>query len=253
MAGAIYSSLKGRTVLVTGGGSGIGEAIVRRFAEQDARVGFIDIAEVPSRALAAELKSAGWNVHFEHADLTDIDALRRAVANIRSVYGPITVLANNAAHDERHKFLDVTPEYFDGRVAVNFKQNFFAAQAVVPDMIGAGGGSIVNFGSVSWLMGSEDLSVYGSMKAAAHGFTRMLAREFGKDGIRVNCVLPGWVMTQRQIDLWLTPEGEQKINEMQCIKRKLLPDDLAKAVLFLASEEASGMTCQTMIVDGGWV
>lgn len=253
MAVASYPSLKGRTVLVTGGGSGIGEAIVRRFAEQGSKVGFIDIAKAPSEALTAELTAKGGTVHYEHADVTDTPALKAAIDRIRAAYGPITVLINNAAHDERHKFLEVTPDYFDERVAVNFKHQYFAAQAVVPDMIAAGGGSIVNFGSVSWLMGSEDLSVYGSMKAATHGFTRMLAREFGKDGIRVNCVLPGWIMTQRQIDLWLTPEGERKIFEMQCLKRKLVPDDLARPILFLASEESGAMTCQTMVVDGGWV
>jgi NAD(P)-dependent dehydrogenase (short-subunit alcohol dehydrogenase family) len=250
---AIYPSLKDRTVLITGGGQGIGAATVRHFAEQGSRVGFIDIADEPSRALAAELSGQGGQVRYEHADITDIDALKAAIGAIRSAFGPITVLVNNAAHDQRHKFFDVTPDYFDDRVAVNLKHAFFAAQAIVPDMVAAGGGTIVNFGSVSWIMGSEDLSVYATMKSAAHGLTRVLAREFGKDNIRVNCVIPGWIMTQRQQELWLTPEGEEAIFRNQCIKRKLTPDDLAKAVLFLASEESSGMTNQFMVVDGGWI
>jgi NAD(P)-dependent dehydrogenase (short-subunit alcohol dehydrogenase family) len=253
MSGAIYPSLEGRTVVITGGGQGIGAATVRRFAEQGSKVGFIDLAVEPSRALAAELSGAGRVVRFEEADVTDIAALKQAIGNIREALGRITILVNNAAHDQRHKFFEVTPDYFDDRVAVNLKHAFFAAQAVVPDMIAAGGGTIVNFGSASWLMGSEDLTVYATMKSAAYGLTRVLAREFGKDNIRVNCILPGWVMTKRQQELWLTPEGEEAIARNQCIKRKITPDDLAKSVLFLASEESSGMTNQQIIVDGGWV
>lgn len=253
MSGAVYPSLKGRSVLVTGGGQGIGAATVRRFAEQSAKVGFIDLAVEPSQALASELAGAGHAVHFEAADVTDTEALRAAIDRIRQVHGPITVLVNNAAHDQRHKFFEVTPDYFDDRVAVNLKHAFFASQAIVPDMIAAGGGTIVNFGSCSWIIGSDDLSVYATMKAAAYGLTRVLAREFGKDNIRVNCVLPGWVMTQRQQELWLTPEGEEAIARNQCLKRKITPDDLAKSVLFLASEESSGMTNQQIVVDGGWI
>ncbi|MDQ0468073.1 SDR family NAD(P)-dependent oxidoreductase [Labrys wisconsinensis] len=252
MSGAIYPSLKGRTVLITGGGQGIGAATVRRFAEQGAKVGFIDLALEPSRALAEELAAAGLTVHFEHADLTDIAALKAAIGAIRTALGPITLLVNNAAHDQRHKFLEVTPDYFDDRIAVNFKHAFFATQAVIPDMIAAGGGSIVNYGSVSWLIGSADLSAYGSAKAAAHGFTKMLAREFGKDNIRVNCVLPGWIMTERQMALWLDEAGEEALMRNQCLKRKLVPDELAKVVLFLASDESSAITSQTVVVDGGW-
>ena len=252
MSGAIYPSLKGRTVLITGGGQGIGAATVRRFAEQGAKVGFIDLALEPSRALAEELAAAGLTVHFEHADLTDIAALKAAIGAIRTALGPITLLVNNAAHDQRHKFLEVTPDYFDDRIAVNFKHAFFATQAVIPDMIAAGGGSIVNYGSVSWLIGSADLSAYGSAKAAAHGFTKILAREFGKDNIRVNCVLPGWIMTERQMALWLDEAGEEALMRNQCLKRKLVPDELAKVVVFLASDESSAITSQTVVVDGGW-
>jgi NAD(P)-dependent dehydrogenase (short-subunit alcohol dehydrogenase family) len=253
MAGAMHPDLDGRTVVITGGGQGIGAATVRRFAEQRSKVGFIDLAVEPSEALVVELSQAGQAVRFEKADVTDIEALRRAIANIRSAFGPITVLVNNAAHDQRHKFFEVTPDYFDDRFRVNLKHAYFAAQAVIPDMIAAGGGSIVNFGSCSWLIGSEDLTAYATFKSAAYGLTRVLAREFGKNNVRVNCVLPGWVMTQRQIDLWLTPEGEETLMRSQCLKRKLTPDDLAKSVLFLASDESSGMTSQQIIVDGGWV
>ena len=253
MAGAIYPSLTGRTVVITGGGQGIGAATVRLFAEQGSKVGFIDLAEGPSRALEEGLTKAGHTVRFEKADVTDTDALKGAIDRIRTALGPVTVLVNNAAHDQRHKFFEVTPAYFDDRMAVNLKHAFFAAQATIPDMVAAGGGAIVNLGSCSWLMGSEDLTVYATMKSAAQGLTRVLAREFGKDNIRVNCVLPGWIMTQRQQDLWLTPEGEEALLRSQCIKRKLTPDDLAKSILFLASDEASGMTNQQIIVDGGWV
>lgn len=252
MSHAIYPSLEGRAVLVTGGGSGIGEAIVRRFAEQGAKTAFVDIAVEASEALVADLKAKGQHVTFKPCDVTDTAKLRATIAAIRAEIGPITVLINNAAHDQRHNFLEVTPEFFDDRVAVNFKHMFFAAQAVVPDMIAAGGGSIVNFGSVSWLMGSADLTVYGAMKAASHGFTRMLAHEFGKDNIRVNCILPGWIMTERQKTLWLDAAGEAAIQANQSLKRKMQPDDIAKTVLFLASEESSGMTRQTIVVDGGW-
>ena len=253
MADAIHPDLKGRTVLVTGGGQGIGAATVRRFAQQGSKVGFIDIAAQASRALVEDIAGGGGTVHFEEADITDIEALKAAIGRVRDRFGPITVLINNAAHDQRHKFFDVTPDYFDDRVAVNLKHAYFAAQTVIPDMIAAGGGAIVNFGSISWMMGSEDLSVYATLKSAAAGLTKVLAREFGKDNIRVNCVLPGWIMTQRQVELWLTPEGEQAIFKNQALKRKMTPDDLAKSVVFLASDEASGMTSQQIIVDGGWV
>jgi NAD(P)-dependent dehydrogenase (short-subunit alcohol dehydrogenase family) len=249
---ARYPSLADRPVLITGGASGIGAAMVRLFAAQGAKVGFVDVMADEGRALASELTRTGAAVHFAACDLRDILALRAAIDALRGSIGPIRVLINNAAHDERHDFLSVTPEFFDDRVAVNLKHAYFAAQAVIPDMQAAGGGAIVNFGSVSWMNGSADLSAYATLKSAAHGLTRVLAREFGPDGIRVNCVVPGWIMTQRQIEKWLTPEGERAIAERQCLKRKLLPDDVAKAVLFLASDEASGITNQSLVVDGGW-
>ncbi|MCA3246673.1 MAG: SDR family oxidoreductase [Azospirillum sp.] len=250
---AAYPSLAGRRVLITGGATGIGAALVRAFAAQNAHVGFVDLQAAPAAALVAEIAATGGSAAFERCDLRDIAALRAAIAALRARLGPFTVLVNNAANDERHEFLDVTPEFFDDRVAVNLRHAYFAAQAVVPDMRAAGGGTIVNFGSVSWLMGSADLSVYATLKSAAYGLTRVLAREFGSDNIRANCILPGWIMTERQIEKWLTPAGESAIRERQCIKRALVPEDIAKAVLFLASEESSGMTCQQIVVDGGWV
>lgn len=250
---AIYPDLEGKTVIVTGGGSGIGEAIVRRFAAQKARVGFLDIAEGPSRALARELEGQGAEVAFEHCDLTDIAALRAAVDAVRSRLGPIGVLVNNAAHDERHATEEVTEAYWDQRMAVNLKHQFFAAQAVLPDMKAAGSGSIINMGSVSWMIGQGGMAAYTACKSAVLGLTRSLARDFGAYGIRVNAVAPGWIFTQRQIDLWLTPEAEAQVHDRQCLKRKLMPDEIASFVLFLASDEASACTNQHYVVDGGWV
>jgi NAD(P)-dependent dehydrogenase (short-subunit alcohol dehydrogenase family) len=251
MQGAIYPSLKERTVLVTGGGSGIGEAIVRQFVGQGSRVGFIDVDAKASNQLLVSLPKA--SVHFEHADLRDIGALKRAVAAIREALGPITILVNNAARDDRHSIEDVTPEYWDERIAVNLKHQFFAAQAVAPDMTKAGGGAIVNMGSVSWVIGQGNMPCYTTAKSAVQGLTRALARDLGPKNIRVNSILPGWIMTQRQQDLWLTPEGEAEIMQRQCLKRKLVPDDIARVVLFLAADDSGACTNQNYIVDGGWV
>lgn len=248
---ATYPSLKGRTVLVTGGATGIGESIVRHFAAQGSRVGFIDIEEEAGRALVEEL--APSEVHFELADLRDIDALRAAVANIREQFGPITILINNAAHDERHRNEDVTPEYWDDRIAVNLRHQFFAAQAVMGDMRAAGGGAIVNMGSVSWMVGQGGMPGYTSAKSAVQGLTRSLARDLGPDNIRVTCVVPGWIMTQRQIDMWLDEESEAELMRRQCVKYKLVPADIARVVLFFASDEARACTNQSYLADGGWV
>jgi NAD(P)-dependent dehydrogenase (short-subunit alcohol dehydrogenase family) len=253
MAGAIYPDLEGQSVLITGGGSGIGAAITRRFAAQKCRVGFIDINEPASRALADEIRAEGGSVHFEHADLRDIAALQRAIVAIRQANGPITVLVNNAAHDERHDTEAVTPEYFDDRIAVNLKHQFFASQAVLPDMKEAGGGSIICFGSIAWMAGMGGMPVYNACKSAVLGLTRSLARDYGPFNIRVNSIAPGWIMTQRQLDLWMSPEGEATREAHQCIKRRLVPDDVARVAVFLSSDEASACTNQSYIVDGGWV
>lgn len=247
---ATYPDLAGKTVLITGGASGIGEAIVRRFAAQGSCVGFLDINDAAGEALAAEL---GGDVRYIHADLTNIPALRAGVAAVRDAFGPITILVNNAAHDERHRTEDVTPEYWDNRVAVNLRHQFFTAQAVLPDMQAAGGGSIVNFGSVSWMIGQGGMAAYTACKSAVLGLTRSLARDYGADNIRVNAIAPGWIMTQRQKDLWVTPEGEKEIMARQCLKRGLQPDEIARVTLFLASDEASACTNQHYVVDGGWV
>lgn len=250
---ATYTDLEGKVVLVTGGGSGIGEAIVRRFAEQRCKVAFIDIARDVSEKLVRDLTGKNLDVRFEHADLTDIEALRNAVGRIRDVLGPIQILINNAAHDERHPTPDVTPEYWDDRIAVNLKHQFFAAQAVLPDMQAANQGVIINFGSVSWMVGQGGMAAYTAAKSAVLGLTRSLARDYGPFNIRVNAIAPGWIMTQRQVEKWLTPEGERELMQRQCLKRKLVPDEIARFTVFLASDEASACTNQQYVVDGGWV
>jgi NAD(P)-dependent dehydrogenase (short-subunit alcohol dehydrogenase family) len=253
MAGAIYPDLEGKVVLITGGGSGIGEAITRHFARQRARVGFIDINAEASAKVVRELEAQGTPVVFVRADLTDIAALREAVSAVRAKLGPIDVLVNNAAHDERHATPDVTEEYWDGRIAVNLKHQFFAAQAVLPDMKARNAGVIINFGSTSWMVGQGGMAAYTAAKSAVLGLTRSLARDYGPYNIRVNAIAPGWIMTQRQMDLWLTPEAEKELFQRQCLKRKLYPDDIAKFTVFMASDESSGCTNQQYVVDGGWV
>jgi D-xylose 1-dehydrogenase len=252
---AIYPSLRDRSVFVTGGGSGIGAAIVRRFCGQGSKVTFVDIARDCSEELVAEIAAADGHTKplFIECDLRDIGALRGAIARAAEANGPITVLVNNAAHDERHPFDTVTPEYWDDRFAVNLRHQFFAAQAVHPMMKAAGGGSIINFGSVSWMVGQGGMAGYTAAKSGVLGLTRSLARDMGPDNIRVNSLAPGWIMTQRQLDLWLTPEGEEELMRRQCLKRKLYPDDMARIVLFLASDDSGAMTNQSYIADGGWV
>jgi D-xylose 1-dehydrogenase len=248
--GAIYPDLEGKSVIVTGGGSGIGAAIVCAFVRQRAKVAFIDIAEQPSRALVAELKGAP---HFEHADLRDISALRAAISAIATRHGPTDVLINNAAHDERHATDTVTPELFDERIAVNLRHAFFAAQAVLPGMQARGGGSIVNFSSISWMAGMGGMAIYTASKSAMLGLTRSLARDFGPHNIRVNAIAPGWVKTERQVEKWLTPESDKQRLAAQCLKKWVEPDDIARFAVFLASEDSGACTAQHYVVDGGWV
>lgn len=253
-ATASYPSLKDRVVFVTGGGGGIGASIVEHFCQQGAKVGFVDIDDAASGELVAAMAAAGHHKPvYVNCDLRDIEALRNAIGTVRAALGPITVLINNAANDQRHAIDEVTPEYWDDRVAVNLKHQFFAAQAIYPDMEAAGGGAIVNLGSVSWIIGQGGMPCYTTSKSAVAGLTRSLARDLGPKNIRVNCVVPGWIMTQRQIDLWLTPESEAELMERQCLKRKLVPEDIARAVLFFAAEDSGGCTNQSYIVDGGWV
>jgi D-xylose 1-dehydrogenase len=250
---AIYSDLAGKVVLITGGASGIGEAIVRRFAQQKSVVVFFDIKVEEGTRLARELSDQDLSAHFLNVDLTDIAALRGGVAEARKAHGPVNVLVNNAAHDERHPTEEMTPEYWDDRIVVNLKHQFFAAQAVLPDMKAANAGAIINFGSVSWIVGQGGMAAYTASKSGVLGLTRSLARDYGPFNIRVNAIAPGWIMTQRQIEKWLTPEGVEELMHRQCLKRKIIPDEIAKFTLFLASDEASACTSQHYVVDGGWV
>jgi NAD(P)-dependent dehydrogenase (short-subunit alcohol dehydrogenase family) len=246
---AIYPDLEGATVIVTGGAGGIGEAITRAFVAQGARVGVLDLDVARGEALAEALAPA---VEFVRCDVTDIPALKTAIEQVRARFGPIGILINNAAHDERHATLEVTEEYWDGRMAVNLKHQFFASQAVLPDMIASKKGAIVNLGSCSWIIGQGGMPAYTASKSAVLGLTRSLARDFGEHGVRVNAVAPGWIMTERQLELWVTPETEKEIYANQCIKRPLVPDDIARVVVFLSSEDASAITNQHYVVDGGW-
>jgi NAD(P)-dependent dehydrogenase (short-subunit alcohol dehydrogenase family) len=252
--GAVYPSLKDRVVFITGGGSGIGESLVEHFSAQGSRVTFVDLAEAPSRALVERLAAKGGSVpDYIPCDLRRIEDLRAAIAATAEKHGPIRVLISNAGNDDRHRSEDVTVEYWDERMAVNLRHQFFAAQAVRPQMRDAGGGSIINFGSITWLVGDGDCPAYVTAKASITGLTRALAREFGPENIRVNCMLPGWVMTERQMRLWLTPEGERQIEDRQCLKGRLYPPDIARMALFLAADDSRMCSSQNFIVDGGWV
>jgi D-xylose 1-dehydrogenase len=251
---ARYPSLHDMVVLVTGGGSGIGAAIVEQFALQGARVAFLDVADETSHALVEDLSPRCLHAPvFLHCDLLDIGALRSSIARVEAELGPIRVLVNNAASDDRHNFADVTPEYWDERMAVNLKHQFFATQAVAPQMTAAGGGSIINMSSIAWMIPSTGLPAYVAAKAGIVGLTRTLARELGGNNIRVNCVLPGAIMTERQRRLWVTPDYRAEIMQRQSLKRELLPEEVARLVLFLAADDSNGITNQSFVIDGGWV
>ena len=250
---AHYPSLAERTVLITGGATGIGASLVEQFTAQGARVGFIDIDAEAGAALAQRLAGSPGPPLFVNADLTDIAALRAAIDRVRERLGPITVLVNNAANDQRHAIDSVTPQSWDAAIAVNLKHQFFAAQAVAPGMAAAGGGSIINFGSISWMLKQGNMPVYTTAKAAVHGLTRSLARDFGPMNIRVNTIVPGWVMTERQLRLWVTDAGRADIARGQCLAQPLLPEHVARMALFLASDDSAMCTAQDFVVDGGWV
>jgi NAD(P)-dependent dehydrogenase (short-subunit alcohol dehydrogenase family) len=251
---ARYPSLVDKTVLVTGGGSGIGAAIVECFLDQGSLVAYLDVnaeaAEKLNQALAAQY---GRKPLFLPCDLRDIAALRTAIAKIAAELGDIDVLVNNAANDQRHKWQDVTPEFWDERMATNLRHAFFAIQAVAPQMQRRGGGAIVNFGSCSWKLAMGGMPAYTTAKAAVHGLTRTLARDLGKDGIRLNTVVPGWVMTERQLEYWVDEKAERMLDEVQCLKGRVMPVDLARTVLFLASDDSRMCSAQEFTVDGGWV
>lgn len=243
---AAYPSLRGKRVLVTGGGSGIGAGIVEAFASQGSSVTFIDILKGESEQLAQR-----HGVRFEKADLKDTQGSVERIRTLIDEEGHFDILVNNAANDDRHKVDDVTEQYWDDRLAVNLKHQFFCTQAVVPGMRAAGGGSIVNLGSISWHLALPDLVLYQTCKAAIEGLTRALARDLGEDRIRVNCVVPGNIRTPRQMQ-WYTPEGEAAIVEAQCLDCRLEPKDVAALVTFLASDDARGMTGHEYFVDAGW-
>ena len=244
---AIYPSLKDKTVYVTGGATGIGAEIVRGFAEQGARVGFVDLDEKGGKALAAEHE----NVAFARCDLRDIESLKTAFAELRAQLGPASVLVNNAARDDRHDWRDVTPEYWDERMETNLRHQFFAIQAAAPDMIAAGGGSIINMGSNSWWEAGGGFPAYATAKAAVHGLTRTMARDLGQHRIRVNAVVPGWIMTERQKELWATPEALEAHRQNQCLPDLIEPVYVARMVLFLASDDAKMCTAGSYMVEAG--
>lgn len=249
---AHYPSLRDRVVFITGGASGIGAEEVTQFAAQGAKVAFVDIADDAAQGLVEKLCAAGHTPPlFRHCDLKNIASLQAVMAEVARTLGPITVLVNNAANDQRHNWEEMTPEYWDERMATNLRHQFFAIQAAAPMMKQAGGGSIINFGSVSWHTAQGGMPAYTTAKAAVEGLTRGMARDLGADGIRVNTVIPGWIMTERQIKLWLTPEAEANLIRSQCLKTKLMPVDVARVVLWLASDDSRMCTAQLWVVDGG--
>ena len=251
---AKYGSLQGKRVFITGGGSGIGESLVAEFAAQGALVAFVDIAVDASEALCRRLAEAGLTAPlFRHCDITDIASLQAVMAELAQKLGDFDILVNNAANDQRHQAQDVTLEYWNERIAINQRPMFFTCQAVFEGMKRQGGGSIINVSSISWHMKSGGYPVYATTKAAVVGLTRGLARDFGAHNIRVNTVTPGWVMTQRQIDLWVDDAAEVEIKKSQCLPNKLMPQDIAAMVLFLASDDGAMCSSQEFIVDAGWV
>lgn len=254
--GAIYPSLKGKGVLITGGGSGIGASLVEHFCAQGARVGFIELNPDYAAETAGHVASrTGNQPDYETLDLRDIEALRRAIASLVHRNGPIQVLVNNAGNDDRMPIEDVTPEYWDERFQTNLRHQFFAAQAVIGGMAQAGGGSIINMGSISWMRGAAGLIFYTTAKSAVMGMTKSLARELGERNIRVNSIAPGWVLTERQVErAKRVYQGKfAEYLEVQCLKEHLLPPDIARMALWLAADDSRLVTAQTFIVDGGVV
>lgn len=250
---ARFGSLQGKRVFVTGGGSGIGESIVAAFAEQGAKVAFIDIAVDPSLALCERLAAAGHEKPlFRQCDIRDIPALQDTMRSLATATGDFDVLVNNAGNDQRHQPEEVTVEFWDNSIAINQRPMFFTCQAVIEGMKKKGGGSIINLGSTSWHIANGGYPVYTTAKASVSGLTRGLARDLGPYNIRVNTVTPGWVMTERQLTLWVNEESEKEIDRSQCLKGRVMPWHVARMVLFLASDDAAMCTAQEFIVDGGW-
>jgi NAD(P)-dependent dehydrogenase (short-subunit alcohol dehydrogenase family) len=248
---ARYPSLAGRTVLITGGGSGIGAAMSVLFAAQGSRVAFLDIAQAPSRALESALRAEGRDATFYPCDVTDVAALQQAVRDVERDQGAVGVLVNNAARDDRQPLMSATVAYFDDAIAVNLRHHLFATQAVVPGMERLGGGAIINLGSVSWMRGRPGMVGYSTAKAAINGLTRTLARELGPRNIRVNAIVPGAIVTERQKALWRTPEADREFLDLQALKVRLEASDVARVALFVASDEARGCTGANFVVDAG--
>jgi NAD(P)-dependent dehydrogenase (short-subunit alcohol dehydrogenase family) len=252
---AAYPSLRDRSVFISGGASGIGATLVAAFVAQGARVGFVDLDETSGAALVetlAALPDTRHRPHFLAADITDEAALNAGIAHVREVCGPITVLLNNAANDKRHRVEDTTYAFWDKGIAVNLRHQFFAAQQVMEDMKQAGGGSIVNFGSISWKLKQGGMPAYTASKAAVQGLTRCLARDLGPHKIRVNTIVPGWVMTEKQLAMWVDDAARDDIEKGQCINAPLLPEHIANMALFLAADDSAMCTAQDFVVDGGW-
>jgi len=245
MSSAIYPSLKGRKVLITGGGSGIGAGLVTGFVRQGARVHFIDLVDEVSALLGDDNAPV-----FHKCDLTDTPALEKTLADILAA-GPVNILINNAARDDRHSLEEITSDFFDRNIGVNLKHLVMCTRVIAPAMKAAGGGVILNFGSISWHLGLPDLALYETAKAGIEGFTRAMARELGRDNIRVNAVIPGNVKTPRQMK-WYTPEGEKEIVDAQCLDGRLVPENVASLALFLASDDASLLTAHNYWIDAGW-
>lgn len=251
---ANYPSLKNKVVLITGGAQGIGESIVEQFIQQDSLVAFLDIDVKAGEDLVKKINSKyNQTPLFIKCDLKDIDELKNSISMVKEKLGKISILVNNAANDERHDIDTVTPEFWDDRMNVNLRHYFFAAQSVYKDMKDLGWGTIVNIGSFSWMIAQGGMPGYTTAKSAVMGLTRTLARDLGVYNIRVNCIVPGWIITERQKKLWLTEEIEKDQLERQCIKRMLMPEDISKAVLFFASDQSSGCTAQNYVIDGGIV
>ena len=246
-----YPSLQNKNILVTGGASGIGESIVECFLHQDSKVVFFDKEKELGENLVKKLNNYKYQPTFKECDLVKIEDIKAKIIEIQNELGPISVLVNNAANDDRHKIDDVTPEYWDNRMNVNLRHYFFTAQSLYKDMQKLGSGSIINIGSYSWMLPQGGMAGYATAKSAIMGLTRTLARDLGVYNIRVNCVVPGWIMTERQKKLWLNPEIEKATLEKQCIKRLLEPEDISKVVLFFASNQSSGISAQNYVVDGG--
>ena len=250
---ASYPSLVDRNVLITGGASGIGACFVQHFAQQGARVAFLDIDDVAAASLASALSDARHTPHYVHCDVTDLESLQAAIRHAREEIGKFSVLINNAANDVRHQLADIDVADFDRNVAVNLRHQIFATQAVIPDMRQLGGGSIICLGSTGWMKKNGGYPLYAMAKAAVRGFVNGMARELGQQHIRINGLIPGWVITEKQRALWLDEDGEAEIKRVQCMPGYLMADDLARMALFLAADDSRMCTGQDFIVDGGWV